>query len=121
MPDDCTGQNETAQSTSPKSLRIGDKVGRCALRDRNFREASSLQQPKEFARVGETKHIVALRHVRRHRYANLGNGFTEDALDSLTRRIMPPTLTALGERQHMSGSGASRHFVRLQNLVAIGP
>jgi hypothetical protein len=60
------------------------------LPDRNFRESSSLQQPKEFAWVGETKHIVALRHVWRYGYANLGDGFAEDALDSLTRRIIPP-------------------------------
>src|SRR6516225_7832917 len=90
MPDDSTGQNETAQSTSPKSLGIEDGVGRCVLRDRNFRESSSLQQSEEFVRIGETKHIVALWRVRRYRYATLCNGFTEDALDSLTRRIMPP-------------------------------
>ena len=59
------------------------------LRDLHLREASSVQQPEEFAGVEKAKHIVALWHVQRCRYANLGNGVTEDALNTLARRIIP--------------------------------
>jgi hypothetical protein len=52
--------------------------------------AVSASQPEELSCVGETAHIVALWHVRWHRYANLGNSIPEDTLDSLARRIIPP-------------------------------
>jgi len=60
------------------------------LYDLHLGEAGSVQQSEEFVRVGKTKHIVALRHVERRRYASLGNGITEDALNTLARGIIPP-------------------------------
>ena len=81
-----------------------------------MRSFKTFQQPEEFARVGITKHIVALWHVRRCRYADLGNGVTEEALNTLARRIIPPrkcNASAGRQGSYALGDGKFRPATRL--------
>src|SRR5689334_9293343 len=90
MPYGCAGQDKASQSAGPKGLRIGDRVGRRVILDFSRAEPRVLQEFQKLCRVTEAIDIVTLRHLRRHRYANLGNGVAKDALDSLAGRNVPP-------------------------------
>ena len=74
----------------PERIHVGEQMRAAVVAERDVLQPGALQQAAELARIAEAQGRMRLRHLRRRRGADLGNGLADQALDALPVHSVPP-------------------------------